>query len=206
MFQNLEILDLLINIGINVNSTDEFGEAPLFGAIIADESNNETRFTNLLLEQGANSDVRNKLGWTPLMFAQTTKISQLLIDKGAYLDAKNNLGNTALHIAIENIDLTSGDISQNNFYQKVKLLLQSNSRIDIKNNEGKTVDWNILNSDNEEVRKLAELVTKENFVSEESFEEFCKARDELKKDNVDVNVILECKSIVNMNEIGKTII
>ena len=58
----------------------------------------------LLLESGANVNVRNKDGDTPLMIASgggvvKTQIVELLIEKGADLRSKNAKGETALTIA-----------------------------------------------------------------------------------------------------------
>lgn len=67
-----------------------------------------------LLEKGANPDLPNKEGYTPLMIAaqeKNLKMAELLIEVGAKLDLRNRFGETAIMLA-----------SYQGFTEMVKLL------------------------------------------------------------------------------------
>ena len=54
------IIDSLIQSGVNINGTDKFGNTPLWYACIYYATN--TNSIKLLLEKGANMDIVNKYG------------------------------------------------------------------------------------------------------------------------------------------------
>ena len=61
----MEIADLLIKFGADVNISNDYGHTPLIFAT----RNKNFNLTYLLLRNGANVNVQNKIGYTPLMYA-----------------------------------------------------------------------------------------------------------------------------------------
>ena len=112
-----EITKLLIENGADIDAFDssdsEEGRAALHDAV----SYCEIEFAELLLKYGANVNVRDKEGWTPLHYSvychgdddydsdDVMRIVKLLIDAGLNANAKNNEDNTALHIAASKNDM-----------------------------------------------------------------------------------------------------
>jgi len=112
-----EIVELLIEKGADINAKDDYGITPLFLALRY-SMNNETLYSdlegfltvrkdsqiiiNLLIEEGADINVRTHDGFTPLHVAAKgfKKSVELLIKKGADINAKNDLGWTPLHGAV----------------------------------------------------------------------------------------------------------
>src|SRR5205085_11099693 len=113
-------------------------------------NNNDIECIEYLLNAGANSNIQNTDGVTPLMFACDNKkerIVNLLLNKGANCLINDKNGNTALHIACMAHDsITAGIIflESNNDIERIKkdctqLLLSNNKDlIDVQNDEGKT--------------------------------------------------------------------
>jgi uncharacterized protein len=85
---------------VDINSLNTNGNSLLIDSIILGSS----KIRDYLLEKGANIDLANSEGFTPLMMATSInqiQTVQILINKGAILDKKNEFGDTALHIAIK---------------------------------------------------------------------------------------------------------
>ena len=84
---------------ITVNVTDDWnGWTPLYFAAY----NGHVEITRLLLQNGADVNVRSHGGNTPLHWAAIqghVDILHLLVENGADLEAQNNYGERALHIA-----------------------------------------------------------------------------------------------------------
>jgi hypothetical protein len=84
---------------INVNMKDDrFGATPLHSAVM----NGHIEIVRLLLQNGAEVNVRNIYGYTPLHWAAIfghVDILHLLVENGADLEAQNNYGQRALHCA-----------------------------------------------------------------------------------------------------------
>ena len=82
----LKVIDLLIKEGATVDAIDNNGETPLFDALRSTIKDSEKRHaaTEALLAQGANPNLENRKGLTPMQFAQrmrradTGKIVELL--------------------------------------------------------------------------------------------------------------------------------
>lgn len=119
-FNNPELIQTLIDGGADID--EELSETPLLiYAIKAPASKIKTENVELLIENGANVNVKDKNGGTPLMHAvlragrgakditenspikeqvyKNDKIAKLLIKKGAKVNVKDYKGNTALKIA-----------------------------------------------------------------------------------------------------------
>lgn len=124
----VEIIELLIAKGADVNAGDKNEDTPLHYArsidimklllanganINARNSTYEGRYTRLhmaakggainkvrfLIDNGADVNIRNARGETPLHEARDQDMVNLLIEKGVEIDAKDNSGYTALHSA-----------------------------------------------------------------------------------------------------------
>ena len=83
-----------------------------------------------LLAKGADINVQNAEGWTPLMFAVAaahTKLTKLLLEKGADVNIKTKKGWTPLMIAAKHNDV-----------EMMKLLLEKGAYIHDQNEDGKT--------------------------------------------------------------------
>ena len=87
--------------GKDINEQDYRGYTAL---MIASLHYDRQIIAELLVEAGANLDLKNQYGETALMlasFRNDAKITRLLVDNGANKDIKNNEGKTALAIAEE---------------------------------------------------------------------------------------------------------
>ena len=99
---NQRLVDLFVRGGINVNAQDEFGNTCLQLAI----KNNFTVIANILLKAGADADVKDAAGLTPLLEAcgkQTRGYKEFainLIQMGADVNVRNHIGWTPLMLAI----------------------------------------------------------------------------------------------------------
>jgi len=81
-------------------STDRFGRTSLHLASLR----GDTEIVELLLEAGANVNIKNKFGWTPLHLAAREghiDIVQMLLEAGANIGAKNKFGRTPLDYAVK---------------------------------------------------------------------------------------------------------
>ena len=82
----------------DVNNQDDGGWTPLHHAAYRGQSDIAT----MLMNSGANFEIKNEWGRTPLHIAASqgmSEIATLLMDAGANLDVKNDWGNTPLHYA-----------------------------------------------------------------------------------------------------------
>jgi ankyrin repeat protein len=101
---NLEVVQRLIEYHPTyINARDEGGFTPL---LIASEGSNskDGSVLRLLLEHGADINVQNQDGKTPLHEALTygaLEVVRLLLKHGADVEAKDNYGKTALQVAAE---------------------------------------------------------------------------------------------------------
>lgn len=87
----------------------------------------------LLLEYGANVNIKDSYGTTPLHLTSLyghTEATKLLIDNGAYVNAQDNLGNTPLH------EVAIGDRRSN--VETIIYLIEHGANKNIRNNNGKT--------------------------------------------------------------------
>ena len=91
-------LELLIDLGGNPNLYRETTKRNIIFKVI---SPNKIEFVKLLVDRGADINVKDGVGNTPLMTAITLEqfdIALYLIEKGANKELKNNFGNDALKI------------------------------------------------------------------------------------------------------------
>lgn len=119
--QDHTLIIFLLSQGVDVDSKDEAGKAPLHYAI--DESNEYA--VKLLLMHNANSNIRDRYDDTPLHYAAyigSATIAALLLDYEAEVNAINEHATTPLHRAAK-----SGDVAL------VKLLLARGAQVNSKN-------------------------------------------------------------------------
>jgi ankyrin repeat protein len=100
-------------------------------ALIIAASNGKDDVVKALINKGANVNLADNNGWTPLMFAaekgHLTTIQALLSAPGINIDAKKSDGGTALYLAASN---GKDDV--------VKALIKQSADVDITDNHGQT--------------------------------------------------------------------
>ncbi len=98
-----EVLEYLLDRGVDVNSRAHHGNTPLFLALQVPSPRPE--LVRLLLERGAAPDAANQQGHTPLMQAAAKGLAdpaRLLLAHGAQLELRDKQGRTALIVAAAN--------------------------------------------------------------------------------------------------------
>ena len=114
---------LFIEKGVDVNTKCN-GNTLLYK--IANEYG-DLELAKLLIEKGADVNVRDAQGDTPLHKSDNTKLAKLLIENGADIKLRNNKGNTALHEAV----------AKNNI-KTAQLLIDKGVNVNVRNNFGQT--------------------------------------------------------------------
>lgn len=129
------IVELLLDAGADPDTTYNYKTPLMFlvsdlvlrGSVIVE-------MAQLLIEAGADVDVRDLGGDTVLMYAVTggdhPEVVRLLLEAGAEVNAKNNKGYTALEYACYMAGDSTVDL--------VKVLLDAGADVDAKDNEGRT--------------------------------------------------------------------
>lgn len=171
---NLELVQALLAYGISPDVQNTKGERPLHAVFAYHPprswSNPEPKpvehqpaIFDLLLAKGADVNVQDTIGSTPLMLAIGSKLKDKVVDllkKGARVDIKNNDKETALHYAVEENNSAAlkllikagADLNAQDKYGRtplhiaaemkkngaVKLLVESGANIYIKDANGKT--------------------------------------------------------------------
>jgi ankyrin repeat protein len=128
---NIDALKLLIQKGSSINSKDKKGATSLF-----ESCRWSSDCTEYLISHGAEVNVRDMYGYTPLhwaaMFANPKSI-KLLLEHGVTIDAKDKKGNTALHYAVQ--CCCDSKCGHN---EVINILLSYGANVDIKNNDNDT--------------------------------------------------------------------
>ena len=123
---SVEMIDLLLSKGFDVNAAADNGDTALINAA----ENDSIAAATELLAKGANIDLPNKEGRTPLMVAvmnSKAPLVQSLIDQHAKLDVQDVKGRTALMQACR---LERSDT--------VKMLVNAGANIDVADAHGET--------------------------------------------------------------------
>ncbi|KAF2077715.1 hypothetical protein CYY_000962 [Polysphondylium violaceum] len=125
---------ILSNGGAEVNAKCKDGSTPLLkatmGASGSESKENSLSCISLLLDKGADANIPNDQGETPLhvsCYYGLTDIAQALIGRGSNLEAKDEWAETPLH-----------KCTYQNHHQQVKLLLEMGARVNAENHEGET--------------------------------------------------------------------
>jgi hypothetical protein len=151
----IDMVQLLIDKGIDINASDKEGNTALHMAAI----NGHKDIAQLLVAEGADINSRNKDGHTPLFASikfRQKNIAEFLLNEGAKIDISTNYGNSPLVAAISNdmIEIAEMLISKGanlntqnvdghtplhiayNDTKMIKLLLSAGAKYDIKDNYG----------------------------------------------------------------------
>lgn len=85
--------------GLPIDGFDTLDQTPLIAAV----SQNQVECVRELIARGANVDLADHAGWTPLIhaayFGSGDEVLTLLLDRGAQVNAQNARGLTALYLA-----------------------------------------------------------------------------------------------------------
>lgn len=90
--ESIEVFDILVREGADINALNNYGETPLHVA-------SRAYWTKRLVDQDANLQARTTMGWTPAHCAAAfvnPEVLKALSDAGASLDAKNYAGDTVI--------------------------------------------------------------------------------------------------------------
>jgi ankyrin repeat protein len=142
----LEMVELLVSRGANVNAKNKFNYTPLHKAVfsfIEDKRKEKDceKILNLLLEKGANPDNQDGNGNTPLMTSvQKITAAKMLVAKGANVNIQNFNGETALMYAVKGglikvviiVPIVGGSV------ETTKLLLSKGADVNLQDKWGKT--------------------------------------------------------------------
>lgn len=91
--QTLEFTQLLLSKGADISAKDGYGMTPLDRAVQKDH----IMIAELLISKGANVNAQDDHSFTPLHRVKSKEMAQLLISKGAKVNAKDDAGLTPLH-------------------------------------------------------------------------------------------------------------
>ena len=105
----IDIINILLEKGADINAKDNYGWTPLVQAIHECECGCECECSKevikILLEKGADINAKDNYGRTPLMHAIqygcSEEVIKILLEKGADINAKDNYGRTPLMHAIQ---------------------------------------------------------------------------------------------------------
>ena len=118
-YGDLEMVQVLLEYGANVNTKNSVGCTPLDFASLGGR-HNEPRVARLLIEHGADPNTRDMVGLTPLHRASRSgriEVLRLLIEHGGDVEVKDDKGRTPLDIASgeqheEIVKLLSGHLAR----------------------------------------------------------------------------------------------
>lgn len=95
----VEIAEMLINCGVSVNDLAGSGHSPLYYSTLKCKN---AELVSLLIEKGADVNVKNNTGWSMLHLAaiySTPKIMDVFLSNNLDINGKCQFGNTPLHQA-----------------------------------------------------------------------------------------------------------
>lgn len=159
LIENTEFFNYLVDKKCSIDIQDCWGDTVLIHAL--KNVYNHKYFENVrtIVEKGANINIKNNKGNTPLIFACRTNnldVIKYLLNKGADINAKNNLGTTALHKALHymnsdvakflilnGINIKKDYVNSSNIYKNPLLKAVQNSDTSIAKNliqNGCTID------------------------------------------------------------------
>lgn len=141
-YSNLEIVELLITNGADVNIQNYRGDTALHLALSHENIikkkiiyDNQFNTLKLLIDKSANVNIQNKDGNTPLHLAlnefdENLEIIKLLIEKGADVN-KKNINKSPLHLALTRISYMGSDGKQDiyNRFEIINLLIEKGADV-----------------------------------------------------------------------------
>jgi ankyrin repeat protein len=132
---NLNIVNVLIKAGADVNATDNDGETVLMRV-------SNVKIVNALIKAGADVNATDNDGNTAVIKNSDSKytldIINTLIQAGADLEAENKYGNTALITACQGYYYKESSISDSPRIETVKVLIQGGANVNTKTSTGNT--------------------------------------------------------------------
>ena len=141
---NLKEAKALLNKGVNVNSTNIYGETALMFAV------RDKKMLKFLLKSGANASIASRFGTTALMHAAVhsdIEIVKMLLSAGAYVNSTDANGRSALlFAAVDGRD------------EIVNLLLLSGADTNLKDSTGSTAACYAKAGDHKKVKKLLKSI------------------------------------------------
>lgn len=142
-YSTVKVMDLLIDGGANINSSNKIGTALIWAA-----RGGKIENVKYLIERGPKDFVNRKAknGWTPLHFAAGfgfAETTDLLIKNGADVNAQTEDGDTPLHWA-----------AKNNYPDCIKLLIENGADKNLKNKHGWTALFDATYGGSAETIKL----------------------------------------------------
>ena len=100
--EDLEMVRVLLDYGLNVNALDDLGSTPLNFALEYRSEVIDPRVVRLLLDHGADPNVPGWRGITQLHRASQSgriEITRLLVEHGASVEVRDNMGRTPMDVA-----------------------------------------------------------------------------------------------------------
>lgn len=89
----IEVAQMLIQKGADVNARSKHGYTPLHQAAEFNKAN----MSKLLIDNGADVNAQNDEGVTPLLFSPSLDNLKVLMDNNANKNAQDNKGNSVFH-------------------------------------------------------------------------------------------------------------
>ena len=134
---HIEVVELLLAAGADVNQAGDYGDTPLHCA----SGKGHTEIVKLLLAAGADVNQANNSGWTPLQDSCQSghsEVVSMLLAAGADVNKAENHGKTPLYIASEygNTDMVTvllaagADVNQTRDTGKTPLYIASQNGLD----------------------------------------------------------------------------
>ena len=176
---NSAVINYLFSKGADVEARDNMGQTAIFYS-------REEQITQILINNGAKINIRDRDGCTPLMVAignytlsSGNSHIEYLVEQGADVNAKNNNGETALillakrgrHTDIgllmnESTDSPMGCVSDPPF-KCFEILISKGANLNAKSNDGTTVLMSATQDDNSKLVKFliskgADVMSKDN--------------------------------------------
>jgi len=127
--------------GADIEFIDEFMKNPMLRACFG----GHVEVVELLIKRGANINLPDCDGWTPLMYAREhVKIINLLIKYGADIESRTHYGSTALYLACKTLNS-----------ECIEKLLENGANIDVCDNDIESLlDFNIELWSEEHIQEL----------------------------------------------------
>ena len=130
-YNDIKLINIILDKNINLNNQEkEYGLAAIHQSII----NNLSEITIKLIKKGADINIQDFYGNTPLMYAVNEKFIKqinIIINNNINYNLTNIHGETTLHLLLKNF------VNYIN-YNKIIVLFIQNTNLDIQDNDGNT--------------------------------------------------------------------